>query len=292
MSKEQYIDLINNSIIFTLDNKSSVIYEREKSKLIEYVYLYKTCENEQNAEWGLEITSVVINCLKSYKPGETPFLHYFNVAFKKEIDKTKAKETISNNSAGLKFSESEIKLARQLYQYLKKSPDKNIDDIANAIHKYATDIKLTPEELKKAIDIYITSMAEHGDATLKEDSEMTLFDVIESKGNVEDQFINDAEVKIWIDKLEKVFNESRNAIKEVLSIKITSILTVWDEEERYIDYIKQKTFFNTQVFLRVSETKQEIQNQEIGDIAQTSAANITQTWKRFLERVKNEKNIS
>ena len=286
--KDSFVELINGSPVFSIrPDQDELFYKTESNRLIQHIYLYLTGLYPNSEVDGLAVVETVKECLKYYDPEKGSFLNYFLVSYKKEKIYADSKERLDQRSGGVRFSRSETALSGKICNYLKHHPEVNEDQLILLVEQYASDLAMTPEELKKAVQIYRSSQAEYGDAPAgQEDESGTRFDrIADHQSEFVETLISGEQAKTIIDLLEQVYLSSGKAAREVTSIKLTSAIT-GDGQEELIDYIRDKAFFHEKTWRYVSESGAILKNRQISQIIHKSEANITQIWKRFEEKVR------
>ena len=286
--QDSYEELINGSPVFGMKpDQEEYFYKTECNRLIKYVYLYLTSVQRGPEVDGLAVTETVIECLKYYKPESGPFLNYFLVSYKKEKTKAESREKLAQRSGGIHLSRAERTASGKICNYLKNHPGVNEDDLINLLDQYTDALGMTREELKQAVRIYRDSQAEFGDAPAgNEDSGGTRFDSIADTGaNFVELLISSDRARQIIDILEEEYLASRDSAKELLAMKLTSSITA-DGQEELIGYIRDKAFFHEKAWLYGQQSGAVLKNKQISQIIGKSEANITQTWKRFEDRLR------
>ncbi|MBQ9030884.1 MAG: hypothetical protein IJ106_05455 [Parasporobacterium sp.] len=285
--KEQYEERINGSPFFAMDpEKDPSGYEREKNRLIEMIYLYKTEESGKYAEYAVEIVEVLSDCLKYYRPQDGVFLHYYNAAFRKRIRIAEAEEKLSEQSSGIHFSRTEKAASRAVLKYLETHPEVDPDRMLQVLDSCTRELGMTHEELKTAVEIYKHSVSRSGDAPVSaEDASLTLFDTLKDRGEFTETVLSRESIREFLEHCEQAYLESREGTRRLLAIKLTSLLVHWDQEGEYAEEIRRRVFFDKETRDRVILQGSEIRNKEISRLLGKSEANLTQIWKRFLERL-------
>lgn len=280
---------INQSLIFDLDReREPAAYEREKNRLIESIYLYKIEENPENEEFGLEIVETVGDCLKYYEKDRGLFLHYFNRSFAQRKNRERSKQSLQEKSSGMHFTRKEIDNSRAVHAFLSSHEDVTPAELVTMLSSFADQFDMNEEELAKAVQTYTASFAQSGDAEVSDEERFTLFDTIAEQGDFTDRFADHESIRRLIDVCERCFEEQREGSKEFLSIMLTSLFADWDADGEHTDYIRSKSFFLEGVYEQVCRTGSPPKNKDLSVALQKSEANLTQIWKRFQKKLREE----
>ena len=287
--KAFYEAQIDQTSFFRIDpEKDPILYEREKNRLLEYLFLYKTAESPANGNYSLEIVEVFKDCLKYYHPEEGRFLNYFNAAFSKRSRIVKAQEQIEGQSSGIHFSRREKSAFARINHFLKKHPEMEPDKILTLLDDFTEELGLNMEETREAILVYRNSLSDSGNAILShsEDFSMSLFDTLYSSYDFTEEIDTKESVRQWLDRCEEEYLKARKGTRELLAMKLTSLLTVWDRNGEFTEEIRKKAFFHEETYEYVSRTGKKISNVKLGELLNKSGPNITQIWNRFMEKLK------
>lgn len=284
---EFYENEINNSPIFELDReKEPSAYEREKNRLIENIYLYKMEENPANEEFGLEIVETVGACLGSFEKGKGVFLHYFNSAFAKNKKKAGAAESLQKRSSGIHFTQKEKDQSKAIHDFLSKHENLSVNEFAALISQYADQFDMDEDELAEALRTYLASMAKSGNAEMADEEGYTLFDTLAGDGDFTEEYMSNDMVRSMIQVCDQCYEEAREGTKEFLAIKLTALFTEWDRHEEFAEDYQAASFFHQKTHDYVYASGKKLKNKEISTLLNKSEANLTQTWKRFQEKLR------
>jgi hypothetical protein len=105
-SREQFEFEINNASYFVISGgNTGALKKAELYKLsaivFEYCTKYLYAKNDKAANYGVEIYTCTIQCLKNYKPDQsTPFLHYLKAALARNIKNSKQREEKKEKQLG------------------------------------------------------------------------------------------------------------------------------------------------------------------------------------------------
>lgn len=284
--KKLYENEINQSPIFDLDRtKEPAAYEREKNRLIENIYLYKLEDNPENEDFGLEIVETIGDCLQYYEKEKGPFIHYFNRSYAQRKNKAKAKESLQTKSSGMHFSQKEIDNSRAVHAFLSTHDDVSPTELVSMLSQYADAFEMTKEEILDAVQTYSASLTQSGDMELSEEEGYTLFDTLTANSDFTEEIGSREQIRWLIDLCEQCYEDSRGGTKEYLSMKLTSDFADWDQNGDFTEYIRSKSFFHEPTFDAVYYSGKKLKNKEISQMLNKSEANLTQTWKRFQQKL-------
>lgn len=282
-------EAINQSPLFGLDSeKEPSAYDREMERLITNIYNYKTAENPENEEFGLEIVETVRDCLKYYEKGKGLFLHYFNRSFAQRKNRERSKQSLQEKSSGMHFTRKEIDNSRAVHAFLSSHEDVTPAELVTMLSSYANQFDMDEEELKKAVQTYTSSYTQSGDAEVSDEEFYTLFDMIAEQGDFTDRFADEDSIRRLMDVFERCFEEQREGSKEFLSIMLTSLLADWDADGEHTEYIKSKSFFMEDVYEQVCRMGRPLKKKELSKTLDKSEANLAQIWKRFQNKLWEE----
>lgn len=285
--KQKFENLVNESPVFFLNPETEKTrYEREKNKLVSNLYQYKCACSAQYEGYGVELVKTCEQCLKSYRAENGLFTHYFDAAFKNEMRKTKAKESLEDVNGCIRLTGREKRILSAIANFLKKHPNVSADDLRCFPEKYADVLCLSQGDIEEGAKIYQTTPVVRGKGSSDSgDEEADLLDLAADTNTPEHQLMMNENVKEQINQIEEEYLRARGGSRKFLSLKLTSVLAQWDQNQEYYLFLQEKAFFDEKVYRLVADFGRELKNREICRIADKSEQNASQIWKKFADKL-------
>ncbi|MDM8209635.1 hypothetical protein [Mediterraneibacter glycyrrhizinilyticus] len=284
--KDEYEQLIDSSLLFTLDReKEYIVYRREVLKMVEYLYCYLMAINVHKYEtFGVEIVDTAKRCIESYKPDSGRFLNYFSSAWKQTYGHLIGRELVREKFKGIHFTEYE---ERNFRKYMRLAQNMGVDTessefddrVAEAMGISTSDV----DNLRSMINcrpIYGSRVNEEGE-------EYSLIDQLDSGKYTDIGVLQFEAVKEFMDIIELAFNQLQERQKPLLAMLITSkIAFLALEDERIRAILKRKAFFDEGIFEETMSRGEQIQAKEIADRFGVVEASASRSWRRFKNGLK------
>ena len=283
MKKEEYIQRINESPLFSLDKqREAIAYRREALKVVEYIFGYLLCVNEDlYSQYGLEITETVKRCIKFYELGKGEFLHYFLSSWKIEFARIKAKEVQDSRLGGLHITEDDRRKVRKIIKYAQSNgKDYYSEDFAENV-SMATGI--AKEEIYDLIELADTKVV--SDIEVNEDGDsFSVFDMVSCSDYTQENEADEKEaVVLLLKRIEKFYNSRQDRQKPILSMVITAkIYEQILEKEPLLQELKKCDFYSREVELHFTKNKAVPTARQIADIFGVSEQSLSRTWNKFI----------
>lgn len=287
-TKEEYIELINNSAIFSYDkdsNSSKYAIEERKfmSLVVEHLY---SINQGLYSNYGLEIVKVIKSCLKSYNLADGKFLHYFNVSLKKTIFKAKAKQETEKLRRGINIGTHNEILIRKILK-LAKSNGKDVSDIGflkNAASFLGVDI----EEIAQVLQSNKNAIVSNSVKSLQDGQKVDFFDMLSTGEDVQKSFESDEKMKEILLAMDTVYQTLQERIKnKVRDILTTDILLAEIADSLDNEFIKALSFINL-MFLKLYNQENKIYTyKEIAKMHNVVEQDISRARKSFYDKLKN-----
>ncbi len=286
--KDEYEKLIDSSILFSLDKeKESTAYKREALKMVEYLYCYEMGVNSLKYEpYGAEIVETARRCIKKYRPEDGRFLNYFSSSWKKEYGRAIGKEIVGDSFKGIHFSDDEV---ANLGKYMILAAKIGINTESSEFdERVAVAMGVSVSKVRHLRSI-INTKPTSSSCTNKEGEEYSLIDQIDSGNYTDAGIIQYEAAREFLELLEITFNQLQERQKPMLAMLITSKLAlIVNEDERLLEFIKSKSFFDDSIFAESLQRGEQIQAKEIAEKFGVVEASVSRTWKSFKEKINSE----
>lgn len=260
LTKEEYKNRISSSPLFSLNREDSpVAYKREAYKMIDNVFGYLLCVDEEtNKNYGIEISETVKRCIKRFDKLKGDFLSYFLKAWKVQLGRVKAKETEDSRYGGM-LTEGDKRKLRAIIRYARKIGKNYLSkSFAGTVAK-ATGIKVG--DVETFIGLMSVNVVQ-AEITDKDGEE---FDLLETVADEKSSFggtSDEDEQKIFIGKLKELENVyaslgNRDSVKRVFRMTVSArIVDEFGTAERALKTVAENvTFLEERVVRYFSENK-------------------------------------
>lgn len=285
--KDEYEKLIDSSLLFSLDKeKERTAYRREVLKMVENLYCYLMTVNKSKYEpYGVEIVDTAKRCIENYNADTGRFLNYFTSAWKQTYGHIVGKELVRETFKGVHFTEDE---ERNFRKYMRLAQNLGIDTnsskfderVAEAMGISISDL----DALRKMINCRPTS----GSRTDEEGEEYSIIEQLDSGKYADSGVMQFEAAKEFVDLIELTFNQLQERQKPMLAMLITTkIALLAIENEKLLNILKQKTFFDEGIFNETLNHGVQIQAKDIADRFGVKEASASRSWKRFKDNLKN-----
>ncbi len=286
--RDEYEKLIDSSPLFSLDKeKERTAYKREALKMVEYLYCYLLGVNTSKYEpYGVEIVDTAKRCIENYNPEAGRFLNYFSSAWKQTYGHLVGKELVRETFKGIHFTEDE---ERNFKKYMRLAQNMGIntespefdDRVAEAMGISAAEV----ENLRYMVTFKPTA----GSYVNEEGEEYSLIEQMDSGIYTDAGLIQYETAREFLNLLEHTFDQLQERQKPMLAMLITSkIALLIIEDERLLEFVKSKSFFDNSIFTESLHRGEQIQAKEIAVRFGVAEASASRTWKSFREKVKLE----
>lgn len=285
--KDEYEKLIDSSLLFSLDKEEErTAYRREVLKMVESLYCYLMTVNKSKYEpYGVEIVDTAKRCIENYNADAGRFLNYFASAWKQTYGHIVGKELVRETFKGIHFTEDE---ERNFRKYMRLAQNLGIDTnlsefderVAEAMGISISDL----DHLRKMINCKPTS----GSKTDEEGEEYSIIEQLDSGKYADSGVMQFEAAKEFVDLIELTFNQLQERQKPMLAMLITTkIALLAIENEKLLNTLKQKTFFDEGIFNETLNHGVQIQAKDIADRFGVKEASASRSWKRFKDNLKN-----
>ncbi len=284
--KDEYEKLIDSSLLFSLDKeKERTAYRREVLKMVENLYCYLIAINKFKYEpYGLEIVDTAKRCIENYNSDAGRFLNYFAAAWKQTYGHIVGKELVRETFKGIHFTENE---ERNFKKYIRLAQNIGInveshefdERVAEAMGISISEV----EDLRNMINSKPTS----GNCVNEEGEEYSLIDQIDSGEYTDDRIIQNESAQEFLDLLELTYGQLQERQKPMMAMLITTKITLLVcEDERIMEIVKKKSFFDETIYRESIKRGEKIQAKEIAEKFGVVEASVSRSWKIFKEKVK------
>ncbi len=285
--KDEYEKLIDSSILFSLDKeKEHTAYRREVLKMVENLYCYLMAVNKSKYEpYGVEIVDTAKRCIENYNADTGRFLNYFASAWKKTYGHIVGKELVRETFKGIHFTEDE---ERNFRKYMRLAQNMGVDTsssefderVAEAMGISISDL----DDLRNMINCNPTS----GSKVNEEGEEYSIIEQLDDGKYADSGVMQFETAKEFVELLELTFNQLQERQKPMLAMLITTkIAFLAIENEKLLSFLRQKTFFDEEIFNETIENGVQIQAKDIAERFGVREASASRSWKRFKEDLKN-----
>ena len=285
--KDEYEKLIDSSILFSLDKeKEHTAYRREVLKMVENLYCYLMAVNKSKYEpYGVEIVDTAKRCIENYNADTGRFLNYFVSAWKKTYGHIVGKELVRETFKGIHFTEDE---ERNFRKYMRLAQNMGVDTssaefderVAKAMGISISDL----DDLRNMINCKPTS----GSKVNEKGEEYSIIEQLDGGKYADSGVMQFETAKEFVELLELTFNQLQERQKPMLAMLITTkIAFLAIENEKLLSFLRQKTFFDEEIFNETIENGVQIQAKDIADRFGVREASASRSWKRFKEDLKN-----
>ena len=285
--KDEYEQLIESSLLFTLDReKEHIAYRREVLKMVEYLYCYLMAINVHKYEpFGVEIVDTAKRCIANYKPDSGRFLNYFSSAWKQTYGHLIGRELVRETFKGIHFTEDED---RNFRKYMRLAQNMGVDtESSEFVDKVAKAMGISSSDMDNLRSM-INCRPTYGNKVNEEGEEYSLIDQLDSGEYTDTGVLQFEAVKEFMNIIELTFNQLQERQKPLLAMLITSkIAFLALEDKRIRDILKRKTFFDEGIFEEIMNHGEQIQAKEIADRFGVVEASVSRSWKRFKDGMKN-----
>lgn len=257
-----------------------------------------------------DVLALVINkSISKYdadNPSGASFLTYFLTLVGYEAKKYAAKESLENKFGGMTVPKNFNSLISQIYVFASKIQkpieDFSDEEIASMSKKLGVSVKIIVERLKLA---QIANSITHLDAAVDESTDDSFYDIIQSDEKTPEDLLTDTESTVCdvilqiVNAITLTLNPDQKCYR-MLFYSLNMIVYLRDEsgqnylEIKYIErecwkamnpeYIDFMYTTVTETFLDMmqNELTHKAQNASIAEFKGTSAANISQQYKKFM----------
>ena len=286
--KDEYEKLIDSSLLFSLDKeKERIAYRREALKMVEYLYCYLMAINGKKYEaYAVEIVDTAKRCIENYNPETGRFLNYFSAAWKQAYGHLIGKIIVKETFGGIHFTDEEERNFRK-YMRLAQTIGINTESaefdekVAEAMGKTAAEVDI----LRTMINCRPVS----GNYINDEGEEYSIIDQLDSGLYADTRVLHVETAKEFMDIIEMTYDQLQERQKPMLAMLITSkIALMASEDDKLMEYIKQKPFFDENVFEESLKRGEQLQAKEIAERFGVAEASASRTWKTFKEKIDSE----
>ncbi len=288
--RDKYEKLINSSLLFSLDSeKEHIAYRREALKMVEYLYCYLMAINSRKYEpYGVEIVDTAKRCIRNYDPETGCFLSYFTAAWKKAYRHLIGKELVKETFKGIHFTEEE---GRNFRKYMKLAQTMEINTESSEFdERVAEAMGITPSEADNLRNM-VNCKPASGSYVNNEGEEYSLIDQLDCENYADTGILQFETAKEFLNLIELTYNQLQERQKPMFAMLITSkIAFLASEDERLMEFIRQKAFFDEGIFEESLQRGEQIQAKEIAERFRVMEASVSRTWKMFKEKIYFKKN--
>jgi|GEM_PF-2515208 len=278
-TREELEAAINDSPLFSTDRTNDgELFAKEEERLLANLAKLMSARGDFD-KIGFEIIDTATKCIDSYKPGEGPFLNYFNNSLKRNLAREKGKQKIDEVRKGVKLSKEMDRRIRNIFRYAKMEAVNDVYTEEFAAMASGA-LALTVEEVFEALATNKYATVYSGD----DDGKLKLFDIIEDERGVVGEKTEKAEDALYkirqvIEPIDATFKKEQNRTKPVLSDLLTAYLLTDLKSGRVLD----DAAFVEKVFSGISFVNREMYARYVksGDIPATKACEIAKTHGRF-----------
>lgn len=285
--KDEYEKLIDSSLLFSIDKeKEHTAYRREVLKMVENLYCYLMAVNRSKYEpYGVEIVDTAKRCIENYNADTGRFLNYFASAWKQTYGHIVGKELVRETFKGIRFTEDE---ERNFRKYMRLAQNMGIDTnssefdekVAEAMGISISDV----DALRKMINCKPIS----GSIINEEGEEYSIIEQLDSGRYADSGVMQFETAKEFVDLIELTYNQLQERQKPMLAMLITTkIAFLAIENEKLLNTLKQKSFFDEGIFNETLNHGVQIQAKDIADRFGVREASASRSWKRFKDDLKN-----
>lgn len=283
--KDEYEKLISTSPLFSLDKeKQRIAYKREALKMVEYLYCYLMAINAVKYEaFSVEIVDTAKRCIENYNPEAGHFINYFSAAWKQTYGHLVGKELVKDTFGGMHFTEEE---ARNFRKYMRLAQTKGFNTESSEFDERVADaMGITIAEVN-SLRSMINCKPTSGRYINDEGEEYSFIDQLDSGVYADSDILHFETAKEFLDLIEITFNQLQERQKPMLAMLITSkIALLANEDDKLLNFIRKKTFFDGEVFEESLKRGEQIQAKEIAKRFGVVEASASRTWKSFKEKI-------
>ena len=239
LSREDYVKLIDSSDLFTLDrDKDFDKYNRERLKMIEYLYLYITSVNDTNEKeklesYSCEIVETASDCIDKYDSSKGAFMNFFNCTWKLVLGHITGREINDKNYRGLHISKNTRSL---VVKYLKLADECGSRcSREELLERLSMAVGIPVEKLRKVA--VIASISVGSDTYVNEDGEeQSIFDMVAGTSSPEEDYCEAESIRDILKAVDVVFDSLQERQKPVISDILTCRLCSFISEYESADY--------------------------------------------------------
>ncbi len=298
-TKEEYEILINSSEVFSIDNKKyQNTYADKYRKLQNYIceyfryYIWKNdskvdFENQPFTKYGLELMITCKSAVTGYNKERGEFLSFYNYLLKKNIEKKKAKDKLEEIRKGIKVGD---KTQRKISAIMKMAKAKDLDLTDDIVIQNIADVlKMPVVEIKKYIKINEEAQSIFDTIKTSDDVRISIFDTIQDKFGdmaIENIIVDKSKQVEFLETIQKVFNQTQERQKSMLSMLITvRLLEISDEISEITNY----SYLNQQMIKKYRQDLHIPTDKEIADAFGVSPQSVSRTFGQFKRKLQMEK---
>lgn len=276
-TKEKYLDVINNSLLFDIEDKTSDDYHTEyrylQEKVCEYYYTYQSWIKP----YSLELVEKFSESVKYYSKDKGLFIAYLATIVKKAVNKAKGIEAVDNVRCGVKIEKSVQKNIRLIVN-IAKNKNWKLDD-NDIVEKLSMAIGKSQEKIKKLLEINAYAIILSENMRIG-DEEVSLFDSVPDNTTPEQIVISKENAVSVLDRIEKVTGVLSQSKLKIVSAIITIMLVGFDFERVFlIEELESYSFFNREFYDKQNAKEDKIKDSEIAKILGVS--------KVYISKVRN-----
>ncbi len=279
-TKEKYLDKINNSPLFDIQDKTSDEYATEFRYLQTKICEYFTYYNLYDQSYSLEFMEATDDSIKYYDSSKgVQFISYLSGNIKRRIATAKAKDNAQDVRMGIKIADTTQKEIRLLLSIIKtRGWDLSDRDI---IEKIATVSEFSNDKIKELLQTNRLSSVLKDYATTDDDEELSLMESVSDNITPESLKISkDSAIEV-LERIEKALATLSPSKRKVASQVVTLMLEEFDFEKLFtLKELQNYKFFYIELY-----KKQQQQQTKITDTALAKMLNIT---KAYISKVKRE----
>lgn len=283
--KDEYEKLIDSSLLFSLDKeKQRTAYRREVLKMVEYLYCYLMAINTYKYEpYGVEIVDTGKRCIENYNPEAGRFLNYFTAAWKQTYGHLTGKELVKESFIGIHFTENE---ERNFRKYMRLAQTMGINTESPEFdERVAEAMGITVDEVDNLRNM-VNCRPMPGSCVNEEGEEFSLIDQLDSGNYTDEGFIQFETAKEFLNLIELTYDQLQERQKPMFAVLITSKFALLaNEDERLMEFIMQKTFFDEGIFEESLQRGEQIQAKEIAERFKVLEASVSRSWKMFKKKL-------
>lgn len=290
-TREEYENLINNSPLFEIDKESSpALYKSERynflTLLTDYYRLY-IYQNKPLDSYSMTLMDTAMECIKYYNKDKGEFLHLFNSSMKRDLHIAKAKEIIEEKRQGIRVSNEDDKLIRNIIA-LANSKGLDVYDLT-VQQKISKALNIELDSLQELLRINDDAVAVSSTVTNDDGDEVELFDLQSShEKNAEVKMADESAFITLVEKINDVFKTVQDRQKKLLSMLLTAeIVKACDEDlDKAKKVLTGKELFNEEVLDYYKKHGELPTAKRIGVICGVSEQSLSRTYKNFKEKLK------
>lgn len=286
-TREELERAINDSTVFDTDReRDTILFKTERTALFSLIatyyrnYIYPGRPQE---EYGFILIETAAECIKYFDREKGDFLHLLNYAMRRNMRVERAKQMQEERRRGIRLSKNDSVTIRKITALVNS---KNLDIGSREVQvKIAKFLNISPEKVKKLIEMNENAVAVNEYTTNEEGDEISIFDTIMSEeGDPYKKIESKEAIESIFETLNRMFLSAQLRTQNLLSMLLTSkIIAEFQENFQFIRAMLEKQkFCSREIFELYINDQKILTARQISEKCGVSEQSASRTLRNFL----------